>query len=149
MLTLTLLDETFTICRLPASADVPSWAMPAGASFCAVARSRDELSIVCPSESVPDDISPRSDGWRCFRVEGPLDLRMNPNKGISGAQFLARVSEEKLAALLGEYADEPFAELIARAIASRSKQAPIQTTRALADLIRTALQELPRAVRER
>lgn len=84
-----------------------------------------------------------------YKVDGPLDLRMNPNKGISAGEFLKRTSEAKLEELLRENSDEPHAELLAREICGRAGAVPVVTTRALAEMIKEALQELPRTVRER
>lgn len=84
-----------------------------------------------------------------YKVEGPLDLRMNPNRGVSAAQFLANVGEEKLAGLLREYSDEPFAQMLAKAMIHARKERPIETTRTLAEVLKKALQELPRTVREK
>jgi hypothetical protein len=71
-LTLTVLSEQYTICRLAAGAAVPT----IDASFVSVTRTPDELSIVCPSDRAPRDCTQRSDGWRCMRFEGPLDLAL-------------------------------------------------------------------------
>src|SRR5580765_3976122 len=49
-----------------------------------------------------------------YKGVGPLDMRMNPLRGESAAQLIARSSEEDLARLLEENADEPHARLIAR-----------------------------------
>src|SRR5580765_258766 len=49
-----------------------------------------------------------------YKGVGPLDMRMNPSRGESAAQLIARASEEDLAGLLDENADEPHARLIAR-----------------------------------
>ena len=66
---LTVLAERFAICRLSPSATLPEWA--ASASFLSIARTPDELSIVCDETNVPADV--RSErGWRCVRVEGPI-----------------------------------------------------------------------------
>ena len=48
-----------------------------------------------------------------YKEPGPLDMRMNPSHGEPASQLVARLSEEKLAALLTENADEPYAGLIA------------------------------------
>ena len=48
-----------------------------------------------------------------YKEPGPLDMRMNPSRGEPASQLLARLSEEKLASLLTENADEPHAQLIA------------------------------------
>jgi 16S rRNA (cytosine1402-N4)-methyltransferase len=70
-----------------------------------------------------------------YKTAGPLDMRMNPSRGESGAQLLARLSEDELVALLQENADEPHAELIARLL----KQQPIDTTHAMERLVRVGL----------
>jgi 16S rRNA (cytosine1402-N4)-methyltransferase len=76
-----------------------------------------------------------------YKGVGPLDMRMNPKRGETAAQLVARVSEEDLAALLEENADEPHAHLIARLL----KQQPLDTTHAVERLVRTGLSEaLPR-----
>ena len=72
-LTLSLLPGTFTICRLDPEAIIPDWAKAGG--FISITRTSDELSVVCPEANVPDGV--RCDrGWRCFKVEGPLDLSL-------------------------------------------------------------------------
>jgi 16S rRNA (cytosine1402-N4)-methyltransferase len=70
-----------------------------------------------------------------YKEPGPLDMRMNPSHGEPASQLLARLSEEKLAALLTENADEPHARLIA----SLLKQTPVETTHAVERLVRTGL----------
>lgn len=72
-----------------------------------------------------------------FKADGPLDLRMNPNRGAPAFQLLARLSEVDLADLLTANADEPFAAAIARAVAEASE--PITRTRQLAEAVASAL----------
>jgi hypothetical protein len=68
---LILLDESFAICRLDPGAEVPAWALES--PFVSITRTRDELSVVCPGDRVPEGI--RADrGWRCLSVRGPLAL---------------------------------------------------------------------------
>ncbi len=55
-----------------------------------------------------------------FKAEGPLDMRMNPQRGIPASEWLAKVKETKLAEALHEHSDEPLAEEIAAALVSRS-----------------------------
>jgi hypothetical protein len=72
-LTLSLLPGTFAICRLGPEAITPDWANAGG--FISITRTSDELSIVCAGANVPEGV--KSDrGWRCFKVEGPLDLSL-------------------------------------------------------------------------
>lgn len=72
-----------------------------------------------------------------FHHDGPLDMRMNPQRGLSAAQWLARTTVEELAAVLAENADEPHALRLARALVAQ--RATLDTTRALAQAIRGAL----------
>lgn len=75
-----------------------------------------------------------------FKADGPLDLRLNPKRGMSAAELLVRTPVEKLARLLAELADEPHAELIARSIKS-GRNVP-ETTSKLATAVRDALSGL-------
>ncbi len=70
-----------------------------------------------------------------YKEPGPLDMRMNPSRGEPASQLLARLSEEALASLLTENADEPHAALIA----SLLKQKPLNTTHAVERVVRTGL----------
>ncbi len=70
-----------------------------------------------------------------YKEPGPLDMRMNPSHGEPASHLVARLSEEKLAALLTENADEPYAGLIATLL----KQQPVETTHAVERLVRTGL----------
>jgi len=51
-----------------------------------------------------------------FKFEGPLDMRMNPQRGQSAAGLIQAISGEALAELLAENADEPHAPIVARAL---------------------------------
>ena len=73
-----------------------------------------------------------------FKFDGPLDLRMNPNKGRSAANLLADVNVTGLEELLRENADEPRAQLLAKAIVEAQRKTPIKTTRQLGEVVRTA-----------
>jgi 16S rRNA (cytosine1402-N4)-methyltransferase len=75
-----------------------------------------------------------------FKADGPLDLRMNPERGQSAAALLARLSAPKLESLLRDNADEPHAAQLALALAGSAPQ----TTTALAALIRRTLAAVPR-----
>ena len=82
-----------------------------------------------------------------FKNEGPLDLRLNPQKGRSAAEWIAKVSYERLVEALRENSDEKYADIIAEGVMQQQDQ--IQTTRQLAAVVKAALNSLPRAVRER
>lgn len=55
-----------------------------------------------------------------FKVDGPLDMRMNPLRGVSAADFLRRCSVGDLAEILRENADEPHADSLATHLAGQS-----------------------------
>ncbi|XCP85054.1 16S rRNA (cytosine(1402)-N(4))-methyltransferase RsmH [Roseburia hominis] len=84
-----------------------------------------------------------------YKVEGPLDLRMNPEKGESAAQRLRNISQEELKGMLIENADEPYADEIARAVAKHLKRGQkIETTTQLRQVIEEALHIVPEAERK-
>ena len=72
------------------------------------------------------------------KLAGPLDMRMNPQRGQPAAALLARLKPEALAAVLDENADEPDAALLAPALAGRR----FATTTELARAVRAALPRL-------
>ena len=74
-----------------------------------------------------------------FKHDGPLDMRLNPQRGKPAADLLADLSVEKLARLLEENADEPRAQLLAQHLHDRVREAPITRTKALAETLRQAL----------
>ena len=81
-----------------------------------------------------------------YKVEGPLDLRMNPQKGDSAAERLKKVTQEELVGMLIENADEPYAEEIAEEVfACRKNGQEIETTTQLRNVIEKALSFLPEA----
>jgi 16S rRNA (cytosine1402-N4)-methyltransferase len=82
-----------------------------------------------------------------FKNDGPLDLRLNPQKGRSAAEWLGKVTYEKLVEALRENSDEKHAEMIAEQLMQQQDQ--IKTTRQLAMVVKAALGSMPRAVRER
>jgi len=73
-----------------------------------------------------------------FLRDGPLDMRMDPDAGISAADWLARVDEKELKRVLKTYGEERNAARIARAIVSARDEAPIDTTVQLADIVAAA-----------
>jgi len=76
-LRLRALPEPLAICRLPADADVPPWAVTA--RFFSVTRTEDELSVVCPESVLPKVLPPeirREAGWRALKIQGPLDFSL-------------------------------------------------------------------------
>jgi len=74
-----------------------------------------------------------------FMAEGPLDMRMDPTRGTSAAEWLAGADEREIAAVLWRWGEERMSRRIARAIVERNRERPLATTRELADLVATAL----------
>jgi 16S rRNA (cytosine1402-N4)-methyltransferase len=74
-----------------------------------------------------------------FLRDGPLDMRMDGNAGVSAEQWLASVDEKDLVKVLFDYGEERFARRIARAIVEKRAQSPIKTTRQLTELIEDAV----------
>lgn len=84
-----------------------------------------------------------------YKVEGPLDLRLNPRKGISAAERLKEVDFEELVGMLVENSDEPYAEEIAKTVLNwRRRGKPIETTTQLKNAIEEALRFIPEKERK-
>lgn len=84
-----------------------------------------------------------------FKVEGPLDLRLNPTSGKSAADLIKTISQSKLEELFLHNADEPNSEAISVAIKYNIEQGiAITTTTHLQEIIREALQFLPKNIRQ-
>lgn len=79
-----------------------------------------------------------------FKVDGPLDLRLNPNAGISAAERLDNISREELSGMLYENSDEPYCEELAKAITDEIRKGNrIDTTTKLRHIIEQTLDVLP------
>jgi 16S rRNA (cytosine1402-N4)-methyltransferase len=82
-----------------------------------------------------------------FKMEGPLDLRLNPTTGKSAATLLKKITQPKLEEILIEHADEPNFKIIASTIINCiQKQIPIETTTQLKIIITKALENLPNQI---
>src|SRR5437763_7243051 len=66
-LSLALLPQKYAICQFHPDKHIPYWALLG--NFVSLARSNEELSIVCQQDNVPDDIEAER-GWRCMQVQG-------------------------------------------------------------------------------
>ena len=77
-LRISILSDRLAVCRLSPDAEQPSWAR---GSFTCVARTPDELSIICDEGGVPSDVAAER-GWRVVRVEGPIPFEMT---GVAAA----------------------------------------------------------------
>jgi 16S rRNA (cytosine1402-N4)-methyltransferase len=73
-----------------------------------------------------------------FLHDGPLDMRMNPEQGMSAAQWVAQTDEKDIADVLWRYGDERFSRRMARAIVRERELAPITRTGQLAKIIAEA-----------
>jgi 16S rRNA (cytosine1402-N4)-methyltransferase len=73
-----------------------------------------------------------------FLRDGPLDMRMDPDSGISAAEWLAKADEAEIADVLREYGEERFARRMARAIVAARAEQPITRTAQLAAIISEA-----------
>ena len=80
-----------------------------------------------------------------WRADGPLDMRMDPSRGETAAEWLAHASFEELAQVIRDYGEERFAASIAKAIVARRAEAkagaagPLSTTADLAGLVANAV----------
>ncbi|HLW11283.1 MAG TPA: 16S rRNA (cytosine(1402)-N(4))-methyltransferase RsmH [Casimicrobiaceae bacterium] len=74
-----------------------------------------------------------------FRVDGPLDMRMDPSRGETAAEFLAHASVDELTRVIRDYGEERFARSVARAIAKARDIGPIVSTRELAAIVAQAI----------
>jgi hypothetical protein len=70
--TLSILPGVYAICRLEPNSPLPDWA---SGSFFSITRTAEELSVVCPQVNVPERVK-HEGGWRCMKVEGPLELSL-------------------------------------------------------------------------
>jgi 16S rRNA (cytosine1402-N4)-methyltransferase len=80
-----------------------------------------------------------------FRHDGPLDMRMG-REGPTAADIVAAASERDLAAILAVLGEERHARAVARAIVAARADAPIRTTRALADIVARVVHARPGAI---
>jgi len=74
-----------------------------------------------------------------FRRDEPLDMRMDRSTGPTAAEALATVEERELADLIYEFGEERHSRRIARAIVDARARGPIETTGALAEIVRRAV----------
>jgi 16S rRNA (cytosine1402-N4)-methyltransferase len=74
-----------------------------------------------------------------FSEDGPLDMRMDPASGTSAAKWLETASESEISRVLKTYGEERFSRRIARSIVATRHEAPLQTTRQLAELVAAAV----------
>ncbi|MCU1721046.1 16S rRNA (cytosine(1402)-N(4))-methyltransferase RsmH [Pseudomonas sp. 20P_3.2_Bac4] len=73
-----------------------------------------------------------------FLNDGPLDMRMDPSRGVSAADFIASAPEEEIARVFKEYGEERFARRMARAVVLRRAEQPFTRTADLAEVLKVA-----------
>lgn len=78
-----------------------------------------------------------------FRADGPLDMRMDPTRGESAAEWLARASQQELTEVIRDYGEERFAVQIAKALVARRAESdrlgPLSSTGELAEIVARAV----------
>lgn len=74
-----------------------------------------------------------------FRHDGPLDMRMDPRRGPSAAEWLMQASQEEIGEIIKTYGEERFAKQVARAIVAARSERPIERTRQLAEIVAKAI----------
>jgi 16S rRNA (cytosine1402-N4)-methyltransferase len=74
-----------------------------------------------------------------FRVDGPLDMRMDTSRGETAREWLARAEEEELTEVIRTYGEERFAKQIARKIVEARSHKAIESTRELARIVASAV----------
>jgi 16S rRNA (cytosine1402-N4)-methyltransferase len=119
--------------------------------FCIVQGSYTRLQEVVTAQGYKEQISgilldlgvsspqlDKAERGFSFLREGPLDMRMDPEQGISAAEWLQTATERQIADVLWEYGEERFAKRIAAAIVKERKLQPITSTTQLANVIAAA-----------
>ena len=109
-------------------------------AFSALGAALDELGVA-QVDGILLDIgvsSPQIDDAArgfSFRADAPLDMRMDPESGLSAADWLATAAEGEICEVIRTYGEERFAKSIARAIVAARQEDPIRSTGQLAKLI--------------
>jgi 16S rRNA (cytosine1402-N4)-methyltransferase len=73
-----------------------------------------------------------------FMNDGPLDMRMDPSRGISAAEFVNTAPAEEIARVFKEYGEERFAKRMAGAVVARRETQPFERTADLAEVLKVA-----------
>jgi 16S rRNA (cytosine1402-N4)-methyltransferase len=81
-----------------------------------------------------------------FRLGGPLDMRMGQDDGPTAADVVAKASEADLANIIYIFGEERHSRAVARAIVAGRKEAPITTTKALADIVSKVVRSKPNEI---
>jgi 16S rRNA (cytosine1402-N4)-methyltransferase len=131
--------------RDPAAEEAARTIADARFTFFRIAFSRLNEVLAAPVDGMLFDLgvsSPQLDDAArgfSFRHDGPLDMRMDPTRGESAADFLAQAEEQQLREVIRDYGEERFAKQIAAAIVAARGGEPLVRTRQLADLVAKAV----------
>ncbi|MGQ0510864.1 MAG: 16S rRNA (cytosine(1402)-N(4))-methyltransferase RsmH [Betaproteobacteria bacterium] len=74
-----------------------------------------------------------------LRGDGPLDMRMDPTRGVSAADWIATASEQQLREAIAGYGEERFAKQVAKAIVAAREREPLRRTQQLAAVVAAAV----------
>jgi 16S rRNA (cytosine1402-N4)-methyltransferase len=74
-----------------------------------------------------------------FRADGPLDMRMDPTRGVSAADWLAAATEQQIREAIRGYGEERFAKQVAKAIVDARAREPLRRTEQLAAVVAAAV----------
>lgn len=72
-LKMSLLKESYGVCRLNSNETIPNWVI--NGEVYSITKTKDELSIVCEEENIPSDVKCEK-SWRVLKIEGPLDFSL-------------------------------------------------------------------------
>lgn len=81
----------------------------------------------------------RTERGFAYRVDAPLDMRMNPTTGVTAADVLNTYPQQDLARILARYGEERFADRIARAIVAERDREPFERSGRLVEVISAAI----------
>lgn len=81
-----------------------------------------------------------------FQYDGPLDMRMDPESGVSAAAWIATAGEREIRKVLFEFGEEKFAVRIARAIVNARATQSVKRTSQLADIVKSAVPNRPQRI---
>ena len=81
----------------------------------------------------------RAERGFAYRVDAPLDMRMNQSAGATAADFLNSASAKEISQVLSWYGEERFSDRIARAVVAERERAPFTTSARLVDVISGAI----------
>ena len=74
-----------------------------------------------------------------FRIDGPLDMRMDPTQGVGAAEWLERADEAEIREVISSYGEERFAKQITKAIVAARRRGPLRRTGELAAIVAAAV----------